>query len=149
MKKIYPIILGLILCLFIAGCSVVGNVGSPAVTPPAKPESGKATVVGRVISSKDGSPYVDTLVRLAEVYREGDKGAYALDQAFSPGAKTDANGYFIFENITAREYVLVIGDVMKDYKIYPDSQGKPKVWTAEPDKVLDMGIIKTDLVLEK
>jgi hypothetical protein len=145
MRKIYLAILGLILSGFMASCAA-GGINSPAVTPPVNPEKGKATVTGRVISSIDGSPYVNTLVRLAEVYREGDRGAYALDQAFSPGAKTDANGFFIFENITAREYVLVIGDVMKDYKIYPDNQGKPQVWNAEPDKVLNMGLIKTDLV---
>ena len=83
------------------------------------------------------------IVRLAEVFREGDKGTFILDIAFSPGTRTDEAGYFILENIPAMEYVLVIGDYYQAYDIIEEgSTGIAKVWNAEAGKILDMGEYK-------
>ena len=106
-------------------------------------EPGKAVVVGRIVSEQDDKPYADIVVRLAEVYyNDKNEGAYALDAAYSPGATTDKDGYFVFTNITARKYVFVVGDPLTSYMIYTDTDGKAKVWDAAPDKVLDMGTLK-------
>ena len=115
---------------------------TPIVTPPANPEEGKATVIGHVLSKDTGRPMANEIVRLAEVFREGDKGTFVFDIAFSPGTRTDKSGYFILENIPAMEYVLVIGDYYQAYDIIEEgSTGIAKVWNAEAGKILDMGDI--------
>jgi hypothetical protein len=97
------------------------------------------------MSEKTGVPMADTLVRLAEVVRSGDEGAYVLDQAFSPGARTDNDGYFIFENIPAMEYVLIVGDVQHSFKVIENEDKKPRVWNALADQILDVGVLKVTL----
>lgn len=93
---------------FIASCTInTQDMNNPLVTPPAQPEPGMATVTGRVISENSGLPLSDTIVRLAEVVRQEDEGAYVLDVAFSPGTDSDGEGFFIFENVDAYEYVIV------------------------------------------
>ena len=132
--------------LMLSACSLAGrNSQLTAVTPPAPPQEGMATVVGRCLSEKTGEPLPNTLVRLAEVVRSGDEGAYVLDQAFSPGAVTDEKGYFIFENIKAMEYVVVVGDINFDYKIIENEEKKPRVWNALAGQILDIGVLKVDL----
>lgn len=106
---------------------------------------GKATVIGRVISEKTGQPLAHITVRLAEVVRQGNEGAFVLDTAFSPGDITDDQGYFRFDNVDAKEYVIVVGDVYTVYKIIPEPSGKARVWKAEPDQVLDVGELRVDL----
>jgi hypothetical protein len=112
-----------------------------------KPQAGKATIVGRVIVRTSKEPVASVAVRLAQVYREegGDDGAFALDDAFSPGGVTDPEGHFRIENVEANEYVIVVGDVRTQYEIIPDSSGKPRVWDLEADQILDTGDIAVDL----
>ena len=102
-------------------------------------------VIGRVISEKTGQPLTHTTVRLAEVVRQGNEGAFVLDTAFSPGDITDDQGYFRFENVDAKEYVIVIGDVYNAYQIISEPSGKARVWKAEPDQVLDVGELRVVL----
>jgi hypothetical protein len=136
-----------VLAVLLAACS-----SAPAPAPsgvsssvPA-PEAGKTSVVGRVMDSKTGSAMVNTPVRLAEVYRSGDSGAYVLDGGRSPGAVTNESGNFVFSNIEAREYVLVIGDLLAANVVIADSTGIAKVWTPEAGEVLDVGTLSIDLL---
>src|SRR5262245_51126483 len=100
----------------VAATSAPGGATSPAGAPVAgKPEAGKATVVGRVLSKQTGAPLTDTTVRLAEVTRQGSEAIYVLDGANSPGAVTVGDGRFVMPNIVAREYVIVIGDPYGKY----------------------------------
>ncbi len=115
--------------------------GTPEV---ALPEKGKATVVGTLISQDTNKPYDGVLVRLAGVHNQGNQGAFVLDTAHSPGATTDKNGYFKFENIPAMQYVMVIGDPMYSYVIITGTDGKAKVWDAPANKVTNFGTIKTN-----
>lgn len=110
-----------------------------------KPQAGQATIVGRVIVRTTKKPIASVVVRLAQVYREGDDGAFALDDAFSPGGVTDPEGHFRIENVEATEYVIVVGDVRTQYEIIPDSSGKPRVWDLQADQILDAGDIVVDL----
>lgn len=109
------------------------------------PEPGSASVAGRVLALADQSPMPDTIVRLAEVHRDGDQGAYVLDMAFSPGTRTDANGYFVFPSVEAREYVIIVGDVEWLYDVISETDGLPKVWQADPNQVLSTGDLLVEL----
>lgn len=118
---------------------------SPVTAP--MPQSGKATVIGQIISKKTGQPLINTIVRLPEVYREGEQVAFALDGAQSPGAITDQQGKFIMSDIEAREYVLMVGDVYGLYVVVPetDNSNKARIWNPLVDEILDLGRIYVDL----
>jgi hypothetical protein len=109
----------------------------PAVAP--TPEAGKATVVGRVQDLETSAPMTRTLIFLAGVTRQDGEAIFVFDGASSPNAETDLDGHFIFSNIPAREYVLVVGDPLGSYVIFTDETNHPKVWNAAADQVLDMG----------
>jgi hypothetical protein len=118
---------------------------APGAATAGKPEAGKATVVGRVLSKQTGAPLTGTSVRLAEVTRQGSEAIYVLDGANSPGAETGGDGSFVMANIVAREYVMVIGDPYAKYVVIPDETNRAKVWNAAADQVLDVGELRVDL----
>jgi hypothetical protein len=108
-----------------------------------------STVTGRIISTRDGQPIPDTLVRLAEVTRAPDDpndGVYLLDDARSPGSRTDAAGRFIFANIPAMEYVLIISSDDGNTAIVTQGSGSgdARVWSTEAGKVVDFGDVRVD-----
>jgi len=132
--------------LILSACSTGGNVfGSPAATPVAQPETGKTTLMGSVESKSSGEPVGNIPVRLAEVYRQGGEGAFVLDGAFSPGDVTDEQGNFVIENVDAREYVIVVGDVYNQYEIIPNADGEAKVFNPQPDDILEVGKLEVNL----
>jgi hypothetical protein len=141
-------ILSIFIACILSSCSLITNTSilqkSPDVTPPPPPESGKATVIGRVFSSKTGNPMGNTIVRLAEVQHQEDKVLFVLDAAFSPAAISDGNGFFIFSNVPAGEYVITVGEFFSAWKAYEEG-GKPHVFNAVPDQVLNVNNIKVDL----
>jgi hypothetical protein len=162
-KKLSWVIISIIVIL-LAGCQATPSVEAEATplvsageaeatpqpvepTQAGQPETGKATVTGKVFSLKTNAPLANMVVRLAEVHREGERGAFLLDTAFSPGDITDEQGYFIFENVEPGEFVLVVGDVevYKGYVIIPESSGKPRVYEFEADKIQDVGELTVDL----
>jgi hypothetical protein len=117
----------------------------PSAATAGKPEAGKATVVGRVLSKQTGAPLTNVSVRLAEVTRQGSEAIYVLDGANSPGALTADDGSFVMANIVAREYVMVIGDPYNKYVVVPDETTRARVWNAAADQVLDVGEQRVDL----
>jgi hypothetical protein len=130
----------------VAATSAPGAATSaPSAATAGKPEAGKATVVGRVLSKQSGAPLADTTVRLAEVTRQGSEAIYVLDGANSPGAETGGDGSFVMPNIVAREYVIVIGDPYGKYVVIPDETNRARVWNAAADQVLDVGELRIDL----
>ncbi len=146
MKNRFLKVVTLLPALLLAACSMATTTTeAPKVTPPNLPEKDKATVIGRAVDEGTQAPLANTIIRLAEVYGSGDDGAYVLDSYFSPGATTDANGYFIMENIPPIGYVVVVGDVFDVYKIVQTEEGKPKVWSTQAGEVLDVGTIATSL----
>ena len=85
-------------------------------------------------------------VYFAEVYRkDGGDGAFLLDASHSPSAVTDQTGRFALINIPAREYVMVVGDPYSKNFVVPDETGKPKVFTAVADKLVDIGQVAVKL----
>lgn len=111
---------------------------TPTVSP------GRSAVTGHLISQATGEPLGNVVIRLAEVYYpEGstskEDGAYALDNAFSPSAMTNQEGYFRFPDVEARDYVIFVGDIYVKYLIVVNEKGTPKIWTAPENGVLDIG----------
>ncbi len=113
------LILGLLLAVC-AGCSP-SNTAQTAPTQPtggqasgarpaaAKPEADKAVVIGQAINQDTQKPIPNVVVRLAEIYWNAERtdAAVALDESNSPAAIADAQGYFVFNNIPAREYAII------------------------------------------
>jgi hypothetical protein len=130
----------------VAATSAPGAATSaPGAATAGKPEAGKASVVGRVLSKLTGAPIAGTSVRLAEVTRQGDEAIYVLDGANSPGAETGGDGSFVMENIVAREYVIVVGDPFANHEIIKDDATRARVWNAAADQVLDVGELRVDI----
>lgn len=108
------------------------------------PEFGKATIHGRLISKLSGQPMGNTIVRIGEVFRQGNEGIFLMDEGRSPGARTNADGYFIFNNVEPLEFVIVVEKTEGLYKVIDDGTDKPMIWKVEANQVLDVGVVKID-----
>ncbi len=133
------------------GCS--GLSSTSTTTPYAnilqnQPQPGTAGLKGRVLNL-DTIPWRNTEIRLAEIYRNPDmqqkEGVFVLNESQSPGTISDEQGFFQFQNVPARDYVLVVGDVNGKYKVILDETDYTRVFTLEADKTLDVGDIKVDI----
>lgn len=107
------------------------------------PEADKGNVVG-IIQSTKGEPYKEYSIRLAEVYWQGNEGAYVLDESFSPGAISDNNGAFQVLNVPKGEYVLLIGEPLQTYKPITDTTGVLQRVKVNAGETIDLGTIKFD-----
>jgi uncharacterized GH25 family protein len=146
MKKIICSILSLLLIFFIVGCSSSQATQSPQPTPTElpQPEAGKASLIGQVI--KNGKPYSNATVRLAEIFRGADnEAAFALNEAASPSTISDEEGYYVFSNTTPGEYVIIVGSLNTNYQIDSDSNSVAVIRKLEPDKILNVEIINVNL----
>jgi hypothetical protein len=136
--------------LVIAGC---GGNPSESSTPAPKGDitlSPKTSAVVGYVQTRVGSelePLANTTVRLAEVMRfeEGEKAIFVLEGATSPGDITDEDGYFSIVDLKPGEYVIVVGEVIGKNVIMSESNGNAKVYEAEQDSVLNVGILQVDL----
>jgi len=106
------------------------------------PVSGKAILTGRAIQA-DGSPYADTPMRLAQIFREGDQGAFVIDTANSPAAMSGTDGFFTFVDVPPAEYLIVIGWLEdNNYVIHQNKAGEPYTYELEADETRDLGELK-------
>jgi hypothetical protein len=155
---LFLLFLGLLLTFFLGACKSQATptttapentavTTDPAETPFPTPEAEKTSVTGRVLSTVTGEPISNILVRLARVVRDGERAAFVLEDAFSPGGMTDTNGYFIVPNVDAIEYVLVVGDVYGQYQIVEGEDGRAKPWATTVGEVLNVGDLKVDLTI--
>jgi len=147
------VLAGLCLCSFLAlaACTnAVPPTGAPegaTSQPVPTPEAGNTTIIGTLVDSNTQQPYVNMVVRLADVIHiePGDAGSWVIDDATSPGDYTDEQGFFVIANVPAQEYVVVVGDFHVRYAIVTDTPDNAKVWQAPADQVYDLGQI--DVVL--
>lgn len=143
-------------CFFIAIFSLIlaacqSSVSTPPIrqTPEAKrevptPPADASVLTGRALQG-DGTPFVETPMRLAQIYRQGDQGAFVIDTASSPAAMTDNEGFFTFVNVPPAEYLIVIGWLeASDYIIFQNKSGEPYTYQLESGKVRDLGEIKIE-----
>ena len=125
---------------------------SPLAAPPAVPDAGKSSIAGRLIDVTTGLPLVNRNLSLPAVLcapgvAEADKREqcfYMIDEAFDPSTLTDAEGRFIFHNVPAGEYVLMVGNLMTEYTILTDELSRPLIWKAVADQVLEIGDLVVD-----
>lgn len=144
MMKIRCLWISLVLMLALSACSTV-QVMPQKIDPTAPaPKSGTTAVTGRVLSSKTGLPLVEEPVRLAEVFYDDGVPLFLLDAAFSPAALSDANGYFAFNDVEPKEYVVTVGEFYSTWVPYKEG-GEAKVFKLEADQVVDVGEIKVDI----
>lgn len=148
----YKYIFVILVLIFSLSACATSQVEPEELPAPPTPEAGMATVTGRVVSEITNEPLGGATIRLAEVVRaeseDGEGDVFVLDQAFSPGVYADDKGIFVVANVDAMEYVIVIGDVESIYEIVIDESGKPKVWNALPDTVLNVGDLIVSLTQE-
>jgi hypothetical protein len=142
------IIFTLILAGLLAACQLVdqpGNGIKTEETPISTPQAGKASIKGIIVSAKDGMPFSNVAVRLAQVYRQGEEGAFVLDVAHSPGIYSDINGKFLIENFDPAEYLISVGEPLdNNYVIVSDNAGKPIPYIAAAGVVIDAGVLKVN-----
>jgi hypothetical protein len=115
------------------------------VIPTAAPD--RAVLTGQLLSTTTNAPISSRAVRLAPVYRAAPgsaDGAYVLDEARSPAATTNAEGVFVFTDLEAAEYVLMITIAEGQHELVTEPSGKPKVWQADSGKVTNLGEVRVD-----
>lgn len=140
------IILFIIFLIGLTSCQRASDPLALAASQLKKPSTNGA-MVGQVISNQTGKPLADTVVRLAKVFWNEDhsEGAYVLEGATSPGDDTDEMGIFVFEDLKPAEYVIVVGDIMGDYEIISEPDGKAKIYTVEEGAVLQIDPLNVNL----
>lgn len=129
-----------------AGESPLSAPPSPLPTPLSIGE-GRSMVTGRLLSLQTNQPLVRAIVRLAEVYcpegtleeEKADECFWALDNAFSPSTFSDSDGVFVFEDVEARDYVVIVGDMIVKYAVVNDSEDRPILVAAPPNDLIDVG----------
>jgi predicted small lipoprotein YifL len=132
---------------------------SPLATPAsawpvvATPSAGKAAIAGRLIRFTTGQPMANQNLSLPAILcppgvADKDKReqcVYVIDEAFDPSALSDGTGRFVFRDIAAGEYVLLVGNRITQYTILTNEFNQPIIWKAEADKVLELGDLVVDL----
>lgn len=134
-----------ILLLLLTGCNqtapVVQNTG-PTPTVPA-PSGDKATLSGQVLSNTNQAPIKETVVQLAQIYRDPktQEAVYALDLARAPGTFTDQNGFFAIADVPPGEYAIIVGDYYGTNDVV-QQDGNAQIFKTEAGKTLNVGAIK-------
>jgi hypothetical protein len=128
--------------------SVISNSGARSVAALPIPKSGAATATGILYDKATGLPITNRTVLLAPVQ---DGKAFFIDTASSPTVQSDDFGRFVFSDIEARTYAIIIGDPFGTYTIAPDLkiENKVRVWSVEVNKINDIGDLIVDWTLIK
>jgi hypothetical protein len=140
-------IIGLSIALvLLTGCNqlapnVVQNSG-PTPTIPA-PSGEKSTVAGQVVSNSNQAPIQQTVVQLAQIYRDAktNEAVYALDLARAPGGFTDQNGYFAITDVPPGEYAIMVGDYYGQNDIVREGDNA-QIFKADAGKTLNVGVVQ-------
>ncbi len=109
-------------------------------------QNGMTRFCGRIVS-QDGTPIDSIVVFFPEVYY-GDSnqdGAFVLNTSASPSALTDSQGWFCTKDISAGDYVMVIGSPDSEYEIYSEDGARALVLSAIKGETLNIGEISTKL----
>jgi hypothetical protein len=139
------IVLSIVL-LLLTGCNptapeVVQSSG-PTPTVPA-PSGDNSTVAGQVVSNSNQAPIQETVVQLAQIYRDAktNEAVYALDLARAPGGFTDQNGYFAITDVPPGEYAIMVGDYYGKNDIVREGDNA-RIFKADAGKALNVGVVQ-------
>lgn len=157
------VLLGLIMALaFFTACADAGPTATATVKEPVETSEPEATATREIVLSGTEAalsgivistagildkPLADTEVHLAKVYwdENSENGTFLIDETTSPVTVTDDAGVFVFAQVEARDYVIVVGDLYGKNMIISNPDGTAVVYTAEPGRQLDVGELKVDL----
>lgn len=137
-----PLTAVLLLLLFLtSACNQA--VSTPPLPSVAPPSAGTSTFAGQVVSNTNKTPIKETIVQLAQVYRDANtqQAAFALDLARAPGTFTDQSGVFTITDVPPGEYVVVVGEFYGVNDIIKESNGDAKVYKAESGQVVNTGVL--------
>jgi hypothetical protein len=135
-----------IMLLLLTGCNQtapnIAQESGPTPTVPA-PNGGNATVAGQVVSNTNQAPIKETVVQLAQIYRDQNtqQAVYALDLARAPGSFTDQRGFFAITDVPPGEYAIIVGDYYGVNDVV-QQEGNAQIFKAEAGKTLNVGAIK-------
>jgi len=112
----------------------------------AESKADMGTVVGRLVSNTTDVPLNHEIVRLGEVEcpeevlpeNKRTECVWMLSNAFSPSTFTDENGFFVFNDVDPRDYVVIVGDMMNKNTKLADENG-PFMWSAVGNEITDIG----------
>jgi len=98
-----------------------------------------------IVQNLKGEPLEDIPVRLAQIYRQGEQGAFVLDLSHSPSSIATTGGKFVVLAIPPAEYLVVVGKPEdNNYIIYQGKDGKPITYTIAGGQTIDIGTIQVD-----
>ena len=115
-----------------------------------EPKPGRAAVTGRLISTVTQQPISNTPIRLAEIFyadetKDPATAAWALNNASSPYALTNEQGFFVFPDVEARDYVIFVGDIIDRYTVVTkEEDGFPRTYSFEADRVTQLDDVMAD-----
>lgn len=144
--------------LLLQGCQLSNNPAaypgadaypSDLISPPTLTVApNKSAVVGRVvrISGNQRKALRNTSILFAKTQwnEQKNEGIFVLDTANSPGTLTRSDGSFMINNIEPGTYVIIVGDAIGVHTVISEPDGRAKVYTIEPNQILDIGIIEVD-----
>lgn len=108
------------------------------IATPSKPDH--ATITGILLEGSDKRPVQEAILYLAGVILSTDKPALAsYDRASSPRAQTDASGRFVFVDVPADRYGLVLDRINQSYLLKDPNDNSDLLFTPKPGQVLDLG----------
>lgn len=135
-----------ILLLLLTGCNqtapnTVQDTGPTPTIP--TPNGDNSTLSGQVVSNTNQAPIKETVVQLAQIYRDANtqEAVYALDLARAPGTFTDQNGFFAITDVPPGEYAIIVGDYYGTNDVV-QQEGNAQIFKTEAGKVLNVGAIK-------
>lgn len=141
------ILLTLLFLGTLAACADKSTVDTVDLAKTVTVSPDKSAVVGLIISGTDNKPLANTPIRLCQVFWDAEhkNATFVLEGATSPGAITKDDGTFIINDVTPREYVILIGDVTERYDIIKENPDTAKIFYLSQGQVVDLGVLEVNL----
>ena len=110
------------------------------VTTPSSPEL--STITGQLMlnpaSPRPASQVVLALAEILEI-NGGTPALASFDRKTSPNTLTDSTGHFVFKDVPAQRYSLVLDRINESFLLLHPEDGGDFIFEAQPGQVLDLG----------
>jgi len=108
------------------------------IPTPSAPD--KCTITGVLLVSPGPQPVKRTLLALANVIEaNGTPIVASMDSLNPPRTLTDDNGRFIFVEVTADTYTLILDKITESFLLSHPTSGEDILITCEAGQVIDLG----------